>query len=139
MRKFLFIFFLVVFLSPELAFAQETVQKRTVSPPKNFQEAKEMGKNALIVAKEKLPTVMKQVWEKQIVPFWKKVGIWLHDNILSKMERHYNKVDSQAKEKIKKQESLLKKEAKEKIQTSEDSFWARLRTFFESKFGWVFR
>jgi|GEM_PF-3569956 len=148
MRKFLFVFFLIVFLSWGLVFAQETVQKRTTSPPKDFQEAKEMGKNALIAAKEKLPTIMRQVWEEQIVPFWKKIGIWLQDNILSKMERNYNKVNSEAnynkvnseaREKIKKQEPLLKKEAKEKIQTSKDSFWTRLRTFIESKFGWVFR
>ena len=98
-----------------------------------------MGKNALIAAKEKLPTIMRQVWEEQVVPFWKKIGIWLQDNILSKMERNYNKVNSEAREKIKKQEPLLKKEAKEKIQTSKDSFWTRLRTFIESKFGWVFR
>jgi len=135
----LFIFCLIVFLSWGLVFAQETVQKRTTSPPKDFQEAKEMGKNALIAAKEKLPTIMRQVWEEQVVPFWKKIGIWLQDNILSKMERNYNKVNSEAREKIKKQEPLLKKEAKEKIQTSKDSFWTRLRTFIESKFGWVFR
>ena len=137
MRKFLFIFFLIIFLSGDFVFAQETVQK-PMAPPKNFQDAKEVGKNALIRAKEKLPTIMKQVWEEQIVPFWKKVDIWLKEKILSKMEYHYKEINSKVRERIEKQGPLLKNEVKEKIETGRNSFWARLRAFIESKFGWVF-
>jgi len=139
MRKFLFIFFLIILLSGGLVFAQETIQKPMISSPKNFQEAKEMGKNVLIAAKEKLPTIMKQVWEEQIVPFWKKADIWLKDNIFSKMEYHYKEIDSKARKKIEKQEPLLKNEVKEKIEIGRNSFWTRLRVFIEDKFGWVFR
>ncbi len=138
MRKFLFIFYLIILFSGGLVFAQETVQKRTTSPPKDFQEAKEIGKNVLIVAKEKLPTIMKQVWEEQVVPFWKKADIWLKDKIFPKMEYHYKEIDSKARKKIEKQEPLLKNEVKEKIEIGRNSFWTRLRVFIESKFGWVF-
>jgi len=139
MRKFIFICSVIVFLFSGLVFAQERTQKHTASPPKNFQEAKKMGENAIVAAKEKLPTIMKEVWERQIVAFWKKAGSWVKNNILSKMERRYEEIDSGARKKIKKQEPLVKNEIKEKIQTGGASFWARLRVFIEDKFGWVFR
>jgi len=130
MRKFLFICSVIVFLFSGLAFAQERTQ---------IQEAKEMVENAFVAAKEKLPTIMKEVWERQIVAFWKKAGSWVKNNILSKMERRYEEIDSGARKKIKKQEPLVKNEIKEKIQTGEVSLWAKLRVFIEDKFGWVFR
>ena len=136
MIRFLFILLMFMPGGASLAYTQPA-QNQAITPPKNFQEVKERGGNFLEAAKEKLPTIMEDVWKNQIVPFWKKIDAWTKNNILSKMEHHYQKINSGAREKIKKQGPIVKEGLEKKLPKSGESFWEKFKVFIGNKFSWV--
>jgi hypothetical protein len=74
-KKIIICFTLLFVIAPSFALSQSITQ------PENFDQAKELGNKALEVTKTQGSTIIKNVWEKDALPIWKKMLNWLQTNI----------------------------------------------------------
>lgn len=45
-----------------------------VKAPENFDEAKKVGEKTINIAKNDLPSIIKNIWQNEVWPVWKKIG-----------------------------------------------------------------
>ncbi|PIS39642.1 MAG: hypothetical protein COT33_00870 [Candidatus Nealsonbacteria bacterium CG08_land_8_20_14_0_20_38_20] len=85
--------------------------------PDTLEEAGELGKKTVEVARTKLPGALKNVWQEDVIPVWQKivsfeqkVGNWFVTKLKSKTEEEVKKRKAIIGEDFKKEKEKFKKE-----------------------------
>jgi len=72
-----FLFFLIIiFVFPFLTLGQSS---SNLTPPKTIEESKSFFENAIKIIIEKIPAIIKEIWQNQILPIWQKMWNWVKD------------------------------------------------------------
>jgi hypothetical protein len=130
MRKITTFLILFGLLSPIFSFAQEPM-----GPPETLEEAKEMGKQVGKQTLEKLPDILKGIWEREILPAWRKMYNWAKNiwdsyiwpKIGSWLKKEIEERKPAIEEEFKKEKEEVKKEAPE----IGKSIWERFKELFD--------
>jgi hypothetical protein len=96
-----------------------------ISPPETLEEAKEMGKGALQTTLEKLPQILKETWQENVLPVWQKMWDWFKVNIWERIEPRLTGEAEKRKEIIGEEFGKEKEEVKEELPGVTQSLWQR--------------
>ena len=80
--KILIIFLIFSFLSVNISFAQ-------LEQPETFEEAKEMGEQALETGQRDLPGIIERILKEKVFPIWQKMYEWFYTNIFLKIKNFF--------------------------------------------------
>lgn len=54
---------------------------QALDQPENLEEVKNLGEKALEAAREKGPDSIRNIWDNEVIPVWKKMFIWAKESI----------------------------------------------------------
>ena len=94
--------------------------------PKDLEEIQEFGEGMLDAGKEKLPDIIKGVWDEEVIPIWQKMYDWFDLNIGSKFKELFDEEVEKRKPVIEQEYEKEKKEVKEELPIVTQSLWERL-------------
>lgn len=123
LRYFLMVLVMLGFLSFNFSFAQEP----NLKTPENFEEAKEIGENALETTKEELPGALEKIWQEDVLPAWKAMYDWFLNNIWSKIWPWAEEKIEEKKPIIKEEFEKEKEELKDEAPEVTKSLWERFK------------
>lgn len=130
--KILIIFLIFSFLLSNLASAQ-------LEQPKTFEEAKEMGEQALETGRRDLPGIIEKTLKEKVFPIWQKMYDWYYANIWLKIKNffqyevvprikgEYEKRKVQIKQEFEEEKEELRKELPELGKT----IWERFKELWK--------
>lgn len=114
-------------LLPNFSFAQN----QTFPVPWTLEEARAFLERMFGIIKETLPTMIKKIWDEEVLPIWQKMFEWFKLNI-------WEKIKPGAEEELEKRKSILKEEfpkAKEELKKETPvvtkSLWEKLKELFQ--------
>src|SRR4030042_101456 len=95
------------FFLPNLAF----LQNQSITPPKTFEEAKELGEEVVAVGQKELPGTLEKIWQEEVLPVWHRMYDWFKENIWPKILSWFRReVEPKAKEEIEKRTPIIEEE-----------------------------
>ena len=118
----------LVFGWSHLCFAQE---KTFGGVPETFEEAKELGEQAIKTGIENLPGMMKETFEERVLPIWKKMYEWFETNIMLKIKVLLEQEIETRKPIIEQEFEKEKQELKEELPEVTKSIWQRLKELWQ--------
>jgi len=74
MKKIIISVAIFSILTPILSFAK-------ISQPETMDQVKQLGEKALEVTKTKLPGIFGDIWQNDVIPFYKKMFDWIKANL----------------------------------------------------------
>jgi hypothetical protein len=121
----LFFSVLIVFslILPQLTFGQT----EPISPPENFEKAKEMGERALKTVPKELPGILERIWKAEVLSVWQKMYHWFLSNIWSKIKAYFKKEIEKRKPVIKEEFQKEKEELKKEAPKMGKSLWEKFK------------
>ncbi len=100
---------LIIFglLLPIFSFAQ----LKSFQTPETLEEAKQMGEKTLETTQKEMPSILKKLWEKNVLPVWNKMYQWFIANVWPKIEKWFQKeIESRIKEEAEKRKPIIEEE-----------------------------
>ena len=132
MKKTILIFLIILnFVFPSFSIAQDDGLK----VPENFEEAQQMGEQALEIGKRDLPGAIKELWYDNVLPVWQKMYDWFYTNVWLKIRNFLGpRVEQEIetrKEIIEEEFEQEKKEVKKELPGVLDKIWKFIRDIFQ--------
>ena len=143
----------IFMLSPILnfSFAQEetstSLPEIQISPPKDMEEAQQIGEEFLDEAKEKMPGILEKIWNNDVRPLWTEMWNWTKNKwethiypvlqnffektLKPKFEKEIEKREPIIKEELEKEKQELREELKQEAPKIKQSLWERFKKLFE--------
>jgi len=132
MKKIILISLIILNLGlSSFSFAQDT----TIEVPESFEEAQQIGEQALDVGKEKLPDIIKEIWREKVLPVWQKMYDWFYENIWLKIKGFFSReVEPRVEQEIEIRKEIVdqefeqeKEEVKKDLPKFLNSIWNFIR------------
>jgi len=127
-KQFLTIFILFNLVLSGFCFAQDNI---IIEAPETFEEAQQMGEQALEIGKKELPDVIKGLWYDNVLPMWQKMYDWFHAKIWLKIKQLFgSRVEQEIeirKEIVEQEFEQEKQEVKEELPGVLDRIWQFIR------------
>lgn len=99
--------------------------------PETFDEAQEMGEQALEIGKRDLPGIVKDIWYNDVLPVWQKMYDWFYTNIWLKITSFFGpriEQEIETREEIFEEEfKQEKKEVKKELPGLLNKVWKFIR------------
>jgi len=57
--------------------------------PETFEEAQQLGEEALEIGKKQLPDIIRELWYENVLPVWQKMYDWVYTNIWLKIKNFF--------------------------------------------------
>lgn len=129
-RILILTFFIIsTLISGELSLAQT----ESLHVPKDIEEAKELGEEALEVGKRDLPSIIKRIWQEEVLPIWKRMYEWFKINIWFPIFK--GEVEPRLKEEIERRGPIIERELQvEKEEAIKDipGLWKKLKELWQT-------
>jgi len=126
-KQFLTAFILFNLVLSGFCFAQDDI----IKAPETFEEAQQMGEQALEIGKRDLPGIVKELWYGKVLPMWQKMYDWAYVNIWLKVQGFFGpRVEKEIevrKEIIEQEFEYEKKEVKKELPGLFDKTWQFMR------------
>ena len=138
MKKTILISFVIFNLvSSGFCFAQDN----GLEAPETFEEAQEMGEQALEIGKKQLPDIIRGIWYEDVLPVWQRMYDWTYTNIWLKLKNFFgSRVGGEIekrKEIVEQELEQEKEEVKEELPGILDKAWEFIKSVFrEIKVLW---
>jgi len=81
-KQLLTLFILFNLVLSGFCFAQDDI----IKAPETFEEAQQMGEQALEIGKRDLPGIIKELWYGKVLPMWQKMYDWTYINVWVKVK-----------------------------------------------------
>ena len=130
--KILIIFLIFSFLLSNLASAQ-------LEQPETFEEAKEMGEQAIETVRRDLPGIIEKTLKEKVFPIWQKMYDWSYTNIWLKIKNFFQyEVEPRLKGEYEKRKVQIeqefeeeKEELKKELPELGKSIWERFKDLWK--------
>lgn len=135
-KKVIAILILAGFVLPNFSLAQNINDLQ----PENAQQAKELGQKVLDTGKKELPSLIKNIWQEQVLPIWQKMWNWLKINLWDPyikpfFQKEINKRKPGLKGELQKETQVMAESTKTEVPKavkSISSFWEKLKELFST-------
>ncbi len=136
-KQFLTLFILFNLVLSGFCFAQDDI----IKAPETFEEAQQMGEQALEIGKRDLPGIIKELWYGKVLPMWQKMYDWTYINIWVKVKNFLGpRVEKEIevrKEIVEQEFELEKQEVKKELPGFLDRLWQFIRdVIYKIKLLW---
>lgn len=136
----------IIFFSSSLVILFSTLNFNNISlaidpvikAPENFDEAKKVGEKTIDIAKNDLPTIVKNIWQNEIRPIWKRLWDILNDwfgdawrKVKNIFEKELQKREPLIKEEFQKEKTEMKEDIKTEVPAATKSIWQKVKEILQ--------
>lgn len=98
-------------------------QNNSMEVPESFEEAQQMGEQALDIGKEKLPDIIKEIWREKVLPVWQKMYDWFYENIWLKIKGFFSgEVEPRVEQEIEIRKEIIDQEFEQEKDEAKKEF-----------------
>lgn len=134
MKKILIIIILWGILSPNFSFAQAP---QITGPPETIDQLKNIGEKTIPTIIKELPNILKNIWQKEMMPIFQTIWNWLKNNIwdpyigyrLQNIWQDIQNIFEKRKPDVEKEFQKEKQEIKTELPGTLKSLWETIKNF----------